>query len=127
MAARYRHTHWVGSRIVEGEVRIFDINALQYTGGWLPYKIWAEQLVPWLIKGCEPKSDGLWWPTHCVEVLPVMEPKCNKWIFPGEYCALPTGHEGKCTEECRNCGKVFAHTHRDLDGVWLCEPKGAIL
>lgn len=71
MAARYRHTHWVASRarpinsLVSHE--IFDINAIQF-GGWLSFREWSNDLTPWLIRQCEPKSDGTWWPTHCWEI-----------------------------------------------------------
>jgi hypothetical protein len=28
----------------------------------------SGQVVPWLLRECEPKADGTWWPTHCWEV-----------------------------------------------------------
>jgi hypothetical protein len=71
---RYRHTHWVGARV---NVRLphgdpsfremFDINAI-CAGGWLPYAEWADQLIPWLIRECQPEASGEWWPTHIWEV-----------------------------------------------------------
>lgn len=68
MAARYRHTHWVAAAgdVIEPE-RVFDVNAM-CVGGWLPFAEWRDQLVPWLIKECEPKSDGTWSVTHSLEV-----------------------------------------------------------
>lgn len=67
MAARYRHTHWVG---VDGRgpvQMIFDVNAV-CEGGWLTWREWECQLVPWLLRECCPKGDGRWWPTHCWEI-----------------------------------------------------------
>jgi hypothetical protein len=76
--ARYRHTHWVAVRFPRewGPGRdgvswersplvpeVFDINAI-IVGGWLPWKEWADQLMPWLQKEVIPKGDGTWWPTH---------------------------------------------------------------
>jgi len=64
MAARYRHTHWIGVDD-SGPVRmIFDVNAI-CDGGWLTWREWECQLVPWLLRECCPKADGRWWPTHC--------------------------------------------------------------
>lgn len=64
IVARYRHTHWVGV----DNWNVFDINAM-CAGGWLPVAEWANDLIPWLIKKCEPKSaTGDWWATHCWEV-----------------------------------------------------------
>lgn len=64
IAARYRHTHWIA---VDEEMR-FDVNAM-CVGGWLPRAEWETQLVPWLLKECEPKANGEWWPTHCWQIL----------------------------------------------------------
>lgn len=64
-AAAYRHTHWVGSRNTGGE--IFDINCI-CVGGWVSFAEWSRQVVPWLLKQCEPKATGDWWLTHLVEV-----------------------------------------------------------
>lgn len=64
VVARYRHSHWIA---VDGE-HVFDINAM-CVGGWLPLVEWFNELVPWLIRECEPKSaTGDWWATHCWEV-----------------------------------------------------------
>ena len=67
MAARYRHTHWVGAERVTGSLWIFDINAI-CVGGWIPAAEWREQIVPWLLKECEPKADGKWHVTHSLEL-----------------------------------------------------------
>jgi hypothetical protein len=67
MAARYRHTHWIGMNHFEGARFAFDVNCV-CTGGWLPWREWTGQVVPWLLRECEPKADGTWWPTHCWEV-----------------------------------------------------------
>ncbi len=66
MAARYRHTHWVAWWRFDGTVFIFDVNAM-CAGGWLPIADWRGQLAPWLIRACEPKGDGTFWPTHIVK------------------------------------------------------------
>lgn len=68
-AARYRHTHWAA--FAGGQV--FDVNAMG-VGGWLPFAEWSDEMVPWLIRECCPKGDGLWWPTHVVEV---EVPRCD--------------------------------------------------
>lgn len=64
--ARYRATHWVGYRSGTGSDvdQVFDVNAI-CVGGWLPFPEWAGELVPWLLKQCQPKANGKWWPTHC--------------------------------------------------------------
>lgn len=64
MAARYRHTHWVGTRGVAASREAFDVNAM-CVGGWIPWGEWAHHLVPWLLRETEPKASGEWWPTHC--------------------------------------------------------------
>lgn len=72
MRVRYRKTHWVGCRFVEGSknvFQIFDVNAM-CVGGWLSFGEWSERLVPWLLKKCVPKHDGTWWATHTLEVEP---------------------------------------------------------
>jgi hypothetical protein len=74
MAARYRHTHWVAVKynLASGSPahsKVFDVNALATGPGWLPFTEWSRVLVPGLIKQCEPKGDGDWWPTHCWEVV----------------------------------------------------------
>lgn len=73
VAAAYRHTHWVGSARLDRsvsdphDVKIFDINAI-CVGGWIDLPQWSAQLVPWLLKQCEPKASGGWWLTHAVEI-----------------------------------------------------------
>src|SRR5260370_10915501 len=72
---RYRHTHWVAA-ISHGsdwtapgweEPSIFDVNCL-CVGGWVPLSEWSESVVPWLLKECEQKANGLWHLTHTLEV-----------------------------------------------------------
>jgi hypothetical protein len=66
----YRHTHWVAAQTVPGiERHVFDVNAM-CVGGWIPESEWSGSLVPWLLKECEPKSDGKWFLTHVIEVEP---------------------------------------------------------
>lgn len=66
MRARYRQTHWVASRGEPSRREIFDVNGVKE--GWLPFRIWAEHLMPWLAEDCVPKWDGRFWPTHGIEV-----------------------------------------------------------
>lgn len=70
--ARYRHTHWVGSRLRNNEERdIFDVNCM-CVGGWVPIKEWAQEVVPWLLNECEPKANGKWHLTHVIEIDPTV-------------------------------------------------------
>lgn len=68
--ARYRHTHWIASKHVdEGDqrgIRVFDINGACV--GWMWLAEWMDQLVPWLLKECEPNGDGTWTVTHRLEL-----------------------------------------------------------
>lgn len=65
---RYRHTHWVGAATVNGQVGVFDVNALGNGSGWSSLKDWSEVLVPWILRECVPKADGKWHLTHVAEV-----------------------------------------------------------
>lgn len=73
MAARYRHTHWVGAHtdpaVTPGSpiVSIFDINCI-CVGGWVSFDEWSGEVVPWLLGQCEPKADGRWHLTHAIEI-----------------------------------------------------------
>lgn len=67
MRVRYRHTHWIGAFSENGRMMVFDINAM-VVGGWIPWNVWRNELVPWLLKEVEPKASGVWWPTHCIEI-----------------------------------------------------------
>ena len=74
IAASYRHTHWIGVRTGEqdrrtGErpVEILDINCI-CVGGWVSLDEWSTNVVPWLLKQCEPKATGDWYATHVIEV-----------------------------------------------------------
>ena len=62
----YRHTHWIGSREAPRGREVFDVNCA-CVGGWVPYLEWSGSVVPWLLKTCQPKADGKWWPTHVIE------------------------------------------------------------
>jgi hypothetical protein len=67
--ARYRHTHWIAVRGEGARDReAFDVNAIS-VGGWLPWREWFSDLVPWLLKQAKSKGNGQWWPTHCWELL----------------------------------------------------------
>lgn len=67
MRARYRHTHWIGVHREGNAMWIFDINCM-CAGGWVDHHEWANLVVPWLLKQCEPESNGRWHITHAVEV-----------------------------------------------------------
>ncbi|GAB4368177.1 MAG: hypothetical protein Kow00114_27290 [Kiloniellaceae bacterium] len=78
--ARYRHTHWVAAQRRPGrpdDVGIFDINCMN-AGGWVGLKDWAEVVVPWILKECEPQADGRWHLTHVVEVDPLSALKVQR-------------------------------------------------
>ena len=66
MRVRYRKTHWVALTALSDYV--FDVN---HSDAWLPYRTWATELIPWLIRECVPKADGTWWPTHIISIQPV--------------------------------------------------------
>ncbi|HEX4302855.1 MAG TPA: hypothetical protein VHZ78_08675 [Rhizomicrobium sp.] len=68
LRARYRQTHWVGSARSNGETGIFDINAIGNGTGWCSEVIWANSLVPHILKECVPRADGRWHITHAIEV-----------------------------------------------------------
>lgn len=69
VAARYRHTHWIGfDKRTDRTGRVFDINAVAYDGGWMSYATWAVHFLDWLLPQIEPKGGGGWWPTHCLEI-----------------------------------------------------------
>jgi hypothetical protein len=67
---RYRHTHWVGAMLVEGDIEhmIFDVNCMAAVGGWVPASEWSSSVVPHIVKYCEPKADGKWHLTHVIEI-----------------------------------------------------------
>ncbi|MGE4340334.1 MAG: hypothetical protein AB7E55_30950 [Pigmentiphaga sp.] len=65
---RYRHTHWVGAARVNGQVVVFDVNALGNGTGWCSLKDWSEILVPWILRECVPRANGQWHLTHVAEV-----------------------------------------------------------
>ena len=67
MAARYRKTHWVAAHKKDPHMMIYDVNAM-CAGGWISYLEWSNDLIPWLLKQCEPKASGCWWPTHSIEI-----------------------------------------------------------
>lgn len=68
IAARYRHTHWVGAATVNDRIGVFDVNALANGSGWADVEDWSEILVPHLISECVPGGDGRWLITHAIEV-----------------------------------------------------------
>ena len=69
-----RHTHWVGAMTTkQGEIGIFDINAMSNGSGWVSLVEWTGHVAPAILKQCEPKAsrnrEGLRWSlTHGVEI-----------------------------------------------------------
>ncbi len=64
---RYRHTHWIGCmRIDNGEPGIFDVNCMS-VGGWVSFSVWRDQVVPWILRECQPKANGGWHLTHVLQ------------------------------------------------------------
>lgn len=71
VAARYRKTHWVAVRGTRHDSRqVFDVNSMNAPayGGWVLFRDWEREVVPWIIEKVVPNGDGSWWPTHCWEV-----------------------------------------------------------
>jgi hypothetical protein len=68
MAARYRHTHWVGACRRGERLGIFDINCLNNGSGWVGIDEWRTVLVPWLLRECHPRASGTWHLTHAIEL-----------------------------------------------------------
>lgn len=68
MRARYRHTHWVGSATINGQLGVFDINCINNGSGWVSLQEWRTVLVPWLLAEAVPKADGKWHITHAIEI-----------------------------------------------------------
>jgi hypothetical protein len=69
MAARYRHTHWVG---VNGhnhsDIGIWDVNCLNNGTGWVSFRDWHTIIVPHIVKCCHPRASGKWHLSHSVEI-----------------------------------------------------------
>jgi hypothetical protein len=69
IAARYRHTHWVGAsrRASDGSRGIFDCNQMDNGSGWTTLENWREVTAPWIISHIS-RASGLWHITHAIEV-----------------------------------------------------------
>jgi hypothetical protein len=66
--ARYRQTHWIGSRHHGTTAEIFDVNCM-CVGGWVSRDEWARQVAPWIVRECVPRGTGEWSLTHSLEVI----------------------------------------------------------
>jgi hypothetical protein len=64
----YRQTHWVAAARHNGEIGIFDVNAIGNGSGWCLLEHWADEIVPWIIREAVPRANGKWHITHSVEV-----------------------------------------------------------
>lgn len=68
MAARYRYTHWVGSKITQDfRTGVFDINCIANGSGWTAFEHWERVIVPHLTEGHK-RATGKWHLTHAIEV-----------------------------------------------------------
>jgi len=63
----YRFSHWVGAKMVQNGVGIFDVNCLNNGSGWCSVKDWTNIVVPWITKQY-PRANGGWHITHAVEI-----------------------------------------------------------
>jgi hypothetical protein len=64
IAARYRHSHWVGVATSPTSRGIFDVNC----GMWTSFDAWKSILVPRILAENEPKTSGEWWVTNAIEI-----------------------------------------------------------
>lgn len=68
MAARYRHTHWIGVNSTNPDnVGIWDVNCLNNGTGWTSLENWTRIAVPAILAN-HPRANGKWHLTHTVEV-----------------------------------------------------------
>lgn len=69
---RQRHTHWIATKKDFAALWIFDVNAIatqdKIYNGWIRFEAWRDQLVPWLLKECEPGANGDWLITHYLTI-----------------------------------------------------------
>ena len=80
IAARYRHTHWIGVAHRPGEngagdTGVFDINALGNGTGWVRKADWLGIIVPAILQHCVPGADGGLSYTHAIEIEQMAQPK----------------------------------------------------
>jgi hypothetical protein len=69
IAARYRHTHWVGSCWDNrANIGIWDVNCLNNGTGWVALDDWISITVPFIIKTCHPRGNGKWHVTHSIKL-----------------------------------------------------------
>lgn len=68
MRARYRYTHWIGTKLASQNNRgVFDINCINNGTGWVSVADWSSEIVPWLLEQY-PRATGSWHVTHGIEV-----------------------------------------------------------
>jgi len=69
MAARYRHTHWIGANGRNPRnIGIWDVNCMNNGTGWVSLENWRAIAVPHILRACVPRADGGWHLTHAIEV-----------------------------------------------------------
>lgn len=62
----YPHSHWVAAITTDPiNISIFDVNY----PNWLTVAAWASNVVPFILRECEPEADGRWSLTHTVEIV----------------------------------------------------------
>jgi hypothetical protein len=71
----YRQTHWVAASRHEGEIGVFDINAIGNGSGWCLLEHWVGEIVPWIIREAVPRANGGWHITHSVEIPRPLSPE----------------------------------------------------
>ncbi len=65
IAARYRHTHWIGAMKLNDEIGVFDLNCCK----WVKIEAWVSKIVPWILEECVPRANGRWHVTHTIEIM----------------------------------------------------------
>lgn len=68
MAARYRHTHWIGAARGANSIGVFDINCMNNGTGWCDLDDWKRVIVPFLTIEQNNRASGGWHITHAIEV-----------------------------------------------------------
>lgn len=67
IAARYRYTHWIGTKLGHESRGVFDVNCMANETGWVDYEAWCAEVAPLLAAGY-PRASGAWHVTHGLEV-----------------------------------------------------------
>ena len=69
MAARYRHTHWIGVQGAnKADIGIWDVNCMNNGTGWVGLEDWKAIAVPAITANIK-RANGKWHLTHGVEIV----------------------------------------------------------